>query len=110
VIARVLTPKRCAKQRRRPGNSRVGFHLGLNLREAVERVLSKQSADLRKAVQEVNPRYQSEQMLRAEGLLKELPAPAKRPVTKPQALKAERRERRLARYEEVHRLFQVGFS
>jgi transposase len=86
------------------------FHLGLNLREAVERVVSKHSADLRKAAQEVNPRYQTEQMLRAEGLLQELPAPAKRHVTKPQELAAQRREQRLARYEEAHRLAQAGLS
>src|SRR5215813_363004 len=86
------------------------FHLGLNLREAVERVVSKQSADLRKAAQEVSPRYQTEQMLRAEGLLQELPAPPKRHVTKPQSLAAQRREQRLARYEEAHRLAQAGLS
>ena len=86
------------------------FHLGLNLREAVERALAKQSTDLRQAAQAVSPRAQTEQILRAEGLLQELPAPAKRQVTKPEALKAERRERRLARYEEVRRLFQVGLS
>lgn len=86
------------------------FHLGLNLREAVERVLAKQSTDFRQAAQAVSPRAQTEQMLRAEGLLQELPAPAKRHVTKPEALKAERRERRLARYEEVQRLFQAGLS
>jgi transposase len=86
------------------------FHLGLNLRAAVERAVSKQSADLRQAAQAVSPRYQTEQMRRQEGLLQELPAPAKRHVTKPAALKAERREQRLARYEEVHRLSQAGLS
>jgi transposase len=86
------------------------FHLGLNLREAVERVLVKQSADLRKAAQAVSPRYQAEMMLREEGLLQELPTPLKRHVTKPVALQAERRAQRLARYEEVHRLFQAGLS
>src|SRR5581483_5951576 len=86
------------------------FHLGLNLREAVERALGKRNAELRQAAQEVSPRYQTEKLLREEGLLQELPAPAKRRVTKPEALHAERRERRLARYEEVHRLFQAGLS
>jgi transposase len=86
------------------------FHLGLNLREAVERAVSKQSADLRKAAQEVSPRYQTEQMLREEGLLQELPAPAKRRVTKPQALAAQRREQRLTRYQEARRLAQAGLS
>lgn len=86
------------------------FHLGLNLREAVERVLAQQSADLRQAAREVSPRYQTEKMLREEGLLQALPPPAKRCVPKPEALKAERRARRLARYEEVRRLFQDGLS
>ena len=86
------------------------FHLGRNLREAVERVLAKQSAELRQAAQEVSPRYQTEKMLREEGLLQALPPPAKRCVPKPEALKAERRARRLARYEEVQRLFQDGLS
>lgn len=86
------------------------FHLGLNLREAVERVLSRQSADLRKAAQEVSPRAQTEKLLREEGLLQELPEPAKRQVPNPEAFQAERRARRLARYEEVHRLFENGLS
>ena len=86
------------------------FHIGLNLREAVERALSKQRADLRKAAQEVSPRYQTEKMLREEGLLQALPPPAKRCVPRPEALQAERRARRLARYEEVQRLFEDGLS
>ena len=45
------------------------FHILQNLREAVERALVKQHPVLRQAAQEISPRYQTEQMLKAEGLI-----------------------------------------
>jgi transposase len=84
------------------------FHLLQNLREAVERTLVKQHLVLRQAAQEISPRYQTEQMLKAEGLIESLSDRVAPVNQKTQALSQQRRARRLARYEEVKRLKQQG--
>jgi transposase len=86
------------------------FHLLQNLREAVERTLIKRHPILRKAAQEISPRYQTEQMLKAEGLIEALLTPAAIGSQKVQAWRQGCRARRLARYEEVKRLKQQGIS
>jgi transposase len=86
------------------------FHLLQNLREAVERTLIKRHPVLRKTAQEISPRYQTEQMLKAEGMIEALPTQAATDNQKVQALRQERRARRLARYEEVKQLKQQGIS
>jgi transposase len=84
------------------------FHLLQNLREAVERTLVKQHPVLRQAAQEISPRYQTAQMLKAEGLIESLSERVAPVNQKTQALSQQRRARRLARYEEVKQLKQQG--
>lgn len=84
------------------------FHILQNLREAVERTLVKQHPVLRQAAQEISPRYQTEQMLKAEGLIESLSDRVAPVNQKTQALSQQRRARRLARYEEVKQLKQQG--
>jgi transposase len=86
------------------------FHLLKNLREAVERTMVKRHTVLREAAQEVSPRYQTEQMLVAEGMIEGLSDQVSASNPKGQALSQERRARRLARYEEVKQLKQAGLS
>src|SRR5215510_13673105 len=84
------------------------FHILQNLREAVERTLVKRHPVLRRAAQEISPRYQTEQMLKAEGLIESLSDRVTPVNQKTQALSQQRRARRLARYEEVRQLKQQG--
>jgi transposase len=84
------------------------FHILQNLREAVERTLVKQHPVLRQAAQEISPRYQTEQMLKAEGLIESVSDRVAPVNQKTQALSQQRRARRLARYEEVKQLKQQG--
>jgi transposase len=58
--------------------------------------------------QEISPRYQTEQMLKAEGLIESLSDRVAPINQKTQALSQQRRARRLARYEEVKQLKQQG--
>jgi transposase len=77
------------------------FHILQNLREAVERTLPHRRLVLRKAAQEISPRYQTEQMLKAEGLIESLSDRVAPINQKAQDLSQQRRARRLARYEEI---------
>jgi transposase len=86
------------------------FHLLQNLREAVERTLVKRHPVLRQAAQEISPRYQTEQMLKAEGLIESISDRVAPINQKAQALSQQRRARRLARYEEVKKLNQQGLT
>jgi transposase len=86
------------------------FHLLQNLREAVERTLVKRHPVLRQAAQEISPRYQTEQMLKAEGLIESISDRVASINQKAQALSQQRRARRLARYEEVKKLKQQGLT
>jgi len=74
----------------------------------VERTLVKQHLVLREAAKEISPRYQTEQMLKAEGLIKELSDRLAPVNQKALDLSQQRRARRLARYEEVKHLKQQG--
>jgi transposase len=86
------------------------FHVLQNLREAVERTLIKRHSVLRQAAQEMSPRYQTEQMLKAEGLIESI-SDRDAPVDqKAQALSQQRRARRMAKYEEVKQLTQQGLT
>jgi transposase len=86
------------------------FHLLKNLSDAVERMLASQHAVLREAACEISPRHQTERTLKAEGLIEALPDRSTVVNQKAQELSQQRRERRLARYEEVRRLNQQGVS
>lgn len=86
------------------------FHVLQNLREAVERTLVKRHPVLRQAAQEISPRYQTEQMLKAEGLIESLSDRIAPVNQKARALSQQRRARRLARYEEVRQLKQQGLT
>jgi transposase len=86
------------------------FHVLQNLREAVERTLVKRHPVLRQAAQEISPRYQTEQMLKAEGLIESISDRVAPVDQKAQALSQQRRARRLARYEEVNQLKQQGLT
>ena len=86
------------------------FHLTKNLLEAFEGLIQGRSAVLREAGRAVSLRYQTEVMLRAEGLLEALPGRmAKRPKA-PSPLRERKRADRLARYQECHRLKRLGLS
>jgi transposase len=84
------------------------FHILGNLREAVERILVKRHPVLREAAKEISPRYQTEQMLKAEGLIKELSDRVAPVNQKALDLSQQRRARRLARYAEVKHMKQQG--
>jgi transposase len=86
------------------------FHLLQNLREAVERTLIKRHPVLRQAAQEISLCYQTEQMLKAEGLIESLSDRVAPVNQKTHALSQQRRARRLARYEEVRQLKQQGLT
>jgi transposase len=95
-----------------PQATQVGdrFHLMKNLREAVERDLIPRHAALGEAAREISPRYQTEQMLRAEGLIEALPARPAGNKLRTQQLGEERRAQRMARYEGAKNLKQQGLS
>ena len=76
----------------------------------MERTLVKRHAVLRQAAQEISPRYQTEQMLKAEGLIESLSDRVAPVNEKAQALSQQRRARRMARYEEVIQLKQEGLT
>ena len=84
------------------------FHLLGNLREAVERTLVKRHPVLSQAAKEISPRYQAEQRLKVEGPIEVLPDQPTMSNQKAQSLKDVRRNRRVARYEEVRQLKQAG--
>jgi transposase len=86
------------------------FHLMKNLTEAFERVVQKHSSALRETARQVSPRYLTEQMLRAEGLLEEH-FPDTRPPRDSKAEEHKRlnRQQRVARYEAVKGMQRAGW-
>jgi transposase len=87
------------------------FHLMKNIAEAFERVVQKQSPDLREAARQVSPRYLTEQILIAEGLAEESisDAPSVRHPNVEQRVR-QNREQRMARYEAVKKMHNEGYS
>jgi transposase len=87
------------------------FHLMKNIAEAFERVVQKQSPDLREAARQVSPRYLTEQILIAEGLAEESisDAPSVRHPNVEQRVR-QNREQRMSRYEAVKKMHNEGYS
>jgi DNA-binding NarL/FixJ family response regulator len=86
------------------------FHLIKNLVEAFENLVRRHSSALRQAALEVSPRWQTELMLLAEGLLEALPERMPKKSPTPSQRRNQNRAERMARYEECRRLKQLGLS
>jgi hypothetical protein len=82
-----------------------------NVTEAFERVVQKQSPDLREAARQVSPRCLTEHILITEGLMEEpvSDAPSMRHPNVEERVR-QNRERRMARYEDVKKMHNQGHS
>src|SRR5262249_40605587 len=86
------------------------FQLVKHLQAAIERTLVSRQAVLREAAREISPRDQTEQMLKAEGLMEALPDRWVTHNKKAHELSQPRPEQRLARDKAIKQLKQPGRS